>query len=54
MNLGNTGEDFQRLNRIGRMAAEAAICRDPVRRKSLRKEARKARKEFDAGRAVLL
>ena len=36
------------------MAAEAAKCRNPVRRKSLRKKARKAREEFDAGRAAVL
>ena len=35
------------------MAAEAAKCRDPVRRKSLRKRARKAQRAFVAGRAVL-
>ena len=34
------------------MAAEAAKCRDPVRRKLLRKGARKARREFEAGRVV--
>ena len=38
---------------IREMAADAASCRDPVRRKLLRKRARKARREFEAGRAVL-
>ena len=38
---------------IREMAAEAAKCRDPVRRKSPRKRAREARREFDAGRAAL-
>ena len=31
---------------IREMAAEAATCREPVRRKSLRKEASKARREL--------
>ena len=34
-------------------AAEAAHCRDPVRRKLLWKRARKARRDFEAGGAVL-
>ena len=34
---------------IREMAAEAAKCRDPVRRKLLQKRARKARREFEAG-----
>ena len=38
---------------IREMVVEAAKCRDPVRRKLLRKRARKARREFDAGRAAL-
>ena len=38
---------------IREMAAEAATCRDLVRRKLLRKRAHKARREFKAGRAVL-
>ena len=38
---------------IKEMADDAATCRDPVRRKLLRKRARKARREFEAGRAVL-
>ena len=38
---------------IRETAAVAAKCRDPVRRTSLRKVARKSRREFDAGRAVL-
>ena len=38
---------------IKEMAASAEKCRDPVRRKLLRKGASKARKEFEAGRAVL-
>ena len=37
---------------IREVAADAATCRDPVRRKLLRKRARKARREFEAGRAV--
>ena len=35
------------------MASEAAKCRNPVRKKELRKIARKARRDFEAGRAVL-
>ena len=35
------------------LATEAAKCRDPARRKLLRKSARKARREFEASRAVL-
>ena len=38
---------------IREVAAEAAKWRDPVRRKLLRKRARKARRGFEAGRAVL-
>ena len=35
------------------MASDAAKCRNPVRRRHLRKIARKVRREFDAERAVL-
>ena len=35
------------------MASEAAQCRNPVRKKELRKIALKARREFEAGTAVL-
>ena len=35
------------------MASEAAKCRNPVKKKQLRKIGRKARREFEAGRAVL-
>ena len=38
---------------IRQMASDAAKSRDPVRRRHLRKIARKARREFEAGRAVL-
>ena len=38
---------------VREMAADAASCRDPVRRKLLRKRSREARREFEAGRAVL-
>ena len=38
---------------IREMSALAAQCRDPVRRKILRKKARKARREFDAGVSAL-
>ena len=38
---------------IREMAAEAAKCRDPGRRKLLRKSACKARREFDARRTAL-
>ena len=44
---------FTVRDEIGEMAAEAAKFTNPMRRKSLRKAARKARREFDAGRAVL-
>ena len=43
---------FSVPDEIREMAADAASCRDPVRRKLLRKRARKARREFEAGRAV--
>ena len=36
---------------IRKMASEAAKCRNPVRKKELRKIARKPRREFEAGRA---
>ena len=39
---------------IREKAAEASKCMDPVRRKLLRKEARKERRELDADKAVLL
>ena len=35
------------------MASDAAQSSDPVRRRYLRKIARKARREFEAGKAVL-
>ena len=35
------------------MASESAKCRNQVRKKELRKIARKARREFEAGRVVL-
>ena len=35
------------------MASDAAKCRDPVRRRHLRKIAQKARRGFEAGKAVL-
>ena len=37
------------LDEIRDMASEAAKCRNPVRRKELRKIARKARRKFEAG-----
>ena len=42
-------------NHVGRdgMASDAGKCRNPVRKKQLRKIARKARREFDAGRGAL-
>ena len=39
-------------NEIREMAAEAAKCRDPLRRKPPRKRTREARREFKAGGAV--
>ena len=44
---------FMVPDEIREMAAEASKFRDPVRRKPLRKRDRKARREFDAGRAAL-
>ena len=44
---------FTVLDEIKETAAEAAKCRDPVRRKLLRKSARKARREFEASRTDL-
>ena len=44
---------FTVLDEIREMAAEAAKCRDLVTRKLLQKNARKARREFEAGRATL-
>ena len=38
---------------IRQMVSDAAKCRDPVRRKHLRKIAHRARHEFEAGKAVL-
>ena len=38
---------------VREMASEAAKCRDPVRRKLLRQSARKAPRDFEAGRAAL-
>ena len=44
---------FTVQDEITEMAAELVKCRDTVRRKLLRKRAREARTEFDAGRAAL-
>ena len=44
---------FTVQDEIKEMAAEAAKCRDPVRRKLPRKSVRKPRREFDAGGAAL-
>ena len=41
------------LEEIRKMASDAAKSRDPVKRRHLRKIARKARREFEAGKAVL-
>ena len=41
------------LEEIRQMASDAAKSGDPVKRRHLRKIARKARREFEAGRAVL-
>ena len=38
---------------IRQVASNAAKCRDPVRRRHLRKVAHKVRREFEAGKAVL-
>ena len=46
-------DKFMVLDEIREMAAAAAKCRDPVRTKKLRKNARRARREFDAGRRAL-
>ena len=43
---------FTVADEIRVVASEAAKCRDPVRRKSLRKRARTTHREFDAGRAA--
>ena len=44
---------FMVPDEIKEMAAAAAKCRDPVRRKMLRKSARKPRRELDASRGAL-
>ena len=41
------------LEDIRKMASDAATCRNPVKKKHLRKIVREARREFEAGRAVL-
>ena len=46
-------EEKEQVHGVGRDQGEAAKCRDPVRRKLLRKRARKAHREFDVGRAAL-
>ena len=45
--------NFNVPDEIKEMEAEAAKCRDIVRRKLLRKRAREARWEFETGRALL-
>ena len=44
---------FNVPDEIREIAAAAATCREPVRRKLLRERARKDRREFDAGMAAL-
>ena len=47
------GTKFCVPEEIRQMSSDAARSRDPVRRRHLRKIARKARREFEVGRAVL-
>ena len=46
-------EKFCVPEEIRRLACDAANCRNPVRRRRLRKIAMRARREFEAGKAVL-
>ena len=48
-----SGNKFCVPEEISQMASDAAKSRNPVRRRHLRKIAQKARREFEAGKAVL-